>query len=156
MRSNGSGPSGPNPKGDIFLSRYIRLAHAIHDPFPEAAARPSSMTIRELAQLWDCSERAAQESIQRLETWGVLQWTPQAGRGKRSRLALLVHPVHVYFERAERALDQEAWAEAGFWLSEVMRECPCIPAAAELLETVRLRLGLSQMPRCCDDRLLNL
>lgn len=153
MRVDGK-PSEPTwePKGDVFLSRYIRLAHAIHDGPSEATAGPTTMTIGEIARLWDCSERAAQDSIQRLEAWGLLTWSPQPGRGKRSRLALLVHPVHVYFDRAERALEQGSLAEAGFWLSEVMRECPCIPAAATRLSEIRQQLGLAEVARCCEDR----
>ncbi len=140
-----------DPKGDIFFNRYIHLAHAIHDGAPDQIANPTAMTMAELATLWECSERAAQESVQRLESWGLLRWTPRAGRGKRSVLALLVHPVHVYYERAEWALSHGALAEAGFWLNEVMRECPCIPAAAALLTEIRQRLGLAGIARCCDE-----
>jgi MarR-like DNA-binding transcriptional regulator SgrR of sgrS sRNA len=140
-----------DPKGNVFLNRYIQLAHAIHGGrLPDQTAGPTTMTIRELASLWDCSERAAQESVQRLEQWGLLRWSPQAGRGRRSDLALLVHPVHVYFEQAERALGHGALAEAGFWLNEVMRECPCIPAAATMLTEIRQQLGLGDLERCCN------
>ena len=139
---------GLDPKGNVFVDRYIHLAHAIHDGPPDQTPGPTTMTIAELAKL-------SQESVQRLEKWGLLRWSPQAGRGKRSDLALLVHPVHVYYERAERALAQGALAEAGFWLHEVMRECPCVPAAAALLAEIRQRLGLSEI-ECCCDRLLHL
>ena len=145
-----------DPKGDVFLNRYIHLAHAIHDGSPDEIAGPTTMTIAELATLWECSTRAAQESVQRLESWGLLRWTPHAGRGKRSRLALLTHPVHVYYERAERALAHGALAEAGFWFNEVMRECPCIPAASALLTEIRPRLALADIARCCDQGLVQL
>lgn len=140
-----------DPKGNVFLNRYIHLAHAIHNGASDQTAGPTTLTIAELATLWECSERAAQESVQRLENWGLLRWTPQAGRGKRSDLALLVHPVHVYYERAQRALVHGALAEAGFWLNEVMQECSCIPAAAALLTEIRQRLGLADITRCCDE-----
>lgn len=145
-----------DPKGNVFLNRYIHLAHAIHSGASDQTAAPTTMTMAELATLWDCSERSAQESVQRLESWGLLRWTPKSGRGKRSDLALLVHPVHVYYERAERALADGALAEAGFWLNEVMRECPCIPTAATLLTEIRQRLGLAGLARCCDEALVQL
>ncbi|NMP23326.1 SgrR family transcriptional regulator [Sulfobacillus harzensis] len=143
-----------DPKGNVFLDRYIHLAHAIHDGAPDQTVGPTTMTIAELAGLWDCSERAAQESVQRLESWGLLRWSPQAGRGKRSGLALLVHPVHVYYERAAHALEQGALAEAGFWLNEVLRECPCIPGTAAMLAEIRQRLGLGRLEPCCADTVL--
>ena len=146
-----TGYLGMDPKSSVFLNRYIRLAHAIHE-----TAQPTSITIAELAKLWYCSERTAQESIQRLETWGLLRWNPKPGRGKRSDLALLIHPVHVYFEEAQHALAKEALAEAGFWLSEVIRECPCIPEAATLLTEIRQRLNMSQIGRCCEPGSLNI
>ncbi len=142
---------GLDPKANIFLTRYIHLAHAIDDELHDGHAQSTTMTIAEMAALWDCSERAAQESVRRLQTWGLIRWHPRAGRGKRSDLALLVHPVHVYFERAQHALEQGALAEAGFWLQEVIRECPCIPAAAMLLTDIRHSLGISNIGRCCDE-----
>lgn len=140
-----------DPKGTVFLDRYVQLAHAIHQGPPEQTARPTTMTIAELATLWDCSERSAQESVQRLQSWGLLAWDPRAGRGKRSHLSLLVHPVHVYYESAQRALETGALAEAGFWVSEVIRECPCIPEAFTLLVEIRQRLGLADLVRCCEE-----
>ncbi len=148
--NTGMGVLGYEPKGDIFLSRYVRLAHAVHENTPDG----DGLTVADLAGLWDCSERAAQESLQRLAAWGLLRWNPQSGRGKRSAVALLVHPVHVYYERAERALTQGGLAEAGFWLGEIMRECPCIPAAAALLTHVRQQLGLTEVERCCPGQLV--
>lgn len=140
-----------DPKGNVFLNRYIHLAHAIHAGSPDQTPGPTTITMAELATLWECSERSAQESVQRLEHWGLLRWSPQAGRGKRSDLALLVHPVYVYYERAERALARGALEEAGFWLNEVMRECPCIPGAPTLLSEIRQQLGLTNVARCCDE-----
>lgn len=136
-------------KGDVFLDRYIKLAHALH----QHAEPTDALTVSAVAELWDCSVRSAQDSLQRLKSWGLIRWIPQAGRGKRSRLILLVHPVHVYFEKAQRALAKDAWAEAGFWLGEIMRECPCIPMASELLSEVRQNLGLTELAACCEGQI---
>lgn len=140
-------PRHNDPKRTVFLSRYITLAQSIADTSSPDVI--SSITVAELAALWNCSERSAQDSVQRLKTWGLLHWTPRRGRSNRSQVLLLVHPVHVYFERAQRAFDHEAWAEAGFWLGEILRECPCIPAATTLMKTVREQLGLSSSSSCC-------
>ncbi|WP_243149672.1 SgrR family transcriptional regulator [Thermaerobacter sp. PB12/4term] len=96
----------------------------------------------EIARVWGCSRRAAQQMLRRLARWGLVAWRPQPGRGGRSHLRVMVHPAHAYFDRAAVAMEREQWAEAAFWLSEILRECPCIPQVPSLLAEVRIRLGL--------------
>jgi len=129
-------------KSGIFLDRYVQLAHAVHTGPPDENPPPASLTVSELATLWDCSIRSAQETVRRLTTWGLLIWIPIPGRGNRSRVSFKVHPVHIYFNRAERALREGALPEAGFWLTEIIRECPCIPGVYDRLQHVREALGL--------------
>ncbi len=138
-----------DPKAQVFLSRYVRLAHHLPGEMESGPALVSSITVAELAKLWDCSERSAGESLQRLKSWGLVDWAPKRGRGKRSLIAVLVHPVHIYFEHAEKALAQNALAQAGFWLGEIQRECPCIPGVAVLLQQIREQLGLVPLTPCC-------
>lgn len=139
------------PKQDVFLSRYIVLAGWVHTRFrvgPDPA-HPVLVTVAELAHLWGCSDRATRQSLARLQSWGLLSWEPQAGRARRSFLVLLTHPVHVYYERARRAQADGDWAEAAFWLQEILTECPCIPDVPRLLADVRGRLGLPLAVACC-------
>lgn len=138
-----------DPKAQVFLSRYVALAHRLPGGPESCKAWVSSITVSELAALWDCSERSAQESLQRLKSWGLVDWTPKRGRGKRSLVQLLVHPVHIYFEQAEKALTQNALAQAGFWLGEIQRECPCIPGVEILFQQIREQLRLIPPAPCC-------
>lgn len=45
-------------------------------------------------------------------------------------------------QAAQRALRRQRWAEAAFWLTEILRECPCTPQVPLLLAGARARLGL--------------
>ncbi|HEY8504018.1 MAG TPA: SgrR family transcriptional regulator [Gemmataceae bacterium] len=155
-------------KAGLLLQRFIALAHWVRRRAAgDDVSRPgggrgdhagvhtvAQVTIDELAELWGCSRRAAQQSLRRLARWGLVAWKPQPGRGGRSILRVTVHPVYAYLDRAEIALRREQWAEAAFWLTEILRECPCIPQVPALLAEARARLGLS--PRtgdwaCCGD-----
>lgn len=138
------------PKGLVFLERYLDLAQSAPREGQHAAL---ATTVADLAQLWDCSERSARQTLGRLEMWGLLTWHPRPGRARRSEVVLHGHPVHVYYERACRAEAAGSFAEAGFWLGEVLAACPCIPDVPTRLAAVRARLGLSPSPAalapCC-------
>ena len=140
-------------KIDVFWRRYLQVAaQAILVPDPGAWGR-LDVTLADLAKIWDCSPRSAQASLRRLQAMGLIVWSPTHGRGRRSQLTILVHPVWIYHARAERAEAQERWAEAAFWYQAILDECPCVPDAAEHLLACRARLGLVASPRltaaCC-------
>ncbi len=101
------------PKGLVFLERYLDLAQSAPREGQHAAL---ATTVADLAQLWDCSERSARQTLGRLGMWGLLTWHPRPGRARRSEVVLHGHPVHVYYERACRAEAAGSFAEAGFWL----------------------------------------
>ncbi|MBE3589779.1 MAG: SgrR family transcriptional regulator [Firmicutes bacterium] len=130
-----------SPKASVFLDRFVKLAHRVCAD-ADACERGVSATVEELSALWDCSPRAAQETLRRLSRWGLVRWDPRPGRGHRSKLEIKVHPVFVYFDRACAAHASGQWAEAAFWLGEILRECPCIPEVPAMLADARRRLGL--------------
>jgi len=146
-----------------LLARFIALAHwvrarccpaRVEGLAPAAAegvagaeaAVPAacevSATVEELAALWECSRRAAQQTLRRLSRRGLVSWRPRAGRGRRSALQVTVHPVHAYLERALAAARRQRWVEAAFWLEEIDRECPCLPDVSRMRAEIRARLGL--------------
>lgn len=129
------------PKASVFLDRFVALAHRLCGD-AETCRDGAAVTIEELAEWWDCSPRAAQQTLRRLSRWGLVRWDPRPGRGNRSKLEIKVHPVFVYFDRACEAQSRGQWAEAAFWLGEILRECPCIPEVPAMLADVRQRLGL--------------
>jgi hypothetical protein len=139
-------------KIEVFWSRYLKAA-ALAEPHPDdrASFGHLELTLADLARIWDCSLRAAQETLRRLEALSLLQWLPSPGRGHRSRLTIHVHPVWIYHARAERAEAGERWAEAAFWYRLILEDCPCVPGAAEHLEACHRRLGLDRVapPALC-------
>ncbi|ADU51561.1 hypothetical protein Tmar_1448 [Thermaerobacter marianensis DSM 12885] len=149
----------------LLLKRFIELAHWVRQRSAEGDASGNGgtggepyggvlVTVDELAGMWGCSRRAAQQVLRRLASWGLVAWKPQPGRGGRSQLRVTVHPVYAYFDRAEMAMRREQWAEAAFWLTEILRECPCIPQVPALLAEARAQLGLSPATgggACCQE-----
>lgn len=135
-------PTGVSPKAEVFLSRYLALARALpaEDGFPDGVE--ASLTVADLMALWQVSARAVRDTLARLSAWGLVRWRPAPGRAQRSALRLLVHPVHVYFARAERAEAGGRWAEAAFWYGEILSDCPCIDGVEARLRRARSRLGL--------------
>jgi MarR-like DNA-binding transcriptional regulator SgrR of sgrS sRNA len=122
-------------KDHIYLARYLAVVDMASGPAVK-------VKVEELGELWQCSPRAVRETLDRLTQWGLLKWLPRRGRGQRSELRVLVHPVHIYRVRAERAEAGGRWAEAGFWYGEILRDCPCLPDVPGRLAAVRRRLGL--------------
>jgi hypothetical protein len=130
-------------KIEVFWARYLKVAAlAEPDPGDSVCLGQLEVTLADLARIWDCSLRAAQETLRRLEALNLLQWLPSPGRGHRSRLTIRVHPVWIYEARAERAEAGERWAEAAFWYRLILENCPCVPGAAEHLEACYGQLGL--------------
>lgn len=139
-------------KAEVFLRRYLDLVEHCdqHGTLAEEHQAELSTTISDLAGVWDCSPKAVRETLHQLAEWSLVFWKPESGRGHRSTLLLLVHPVHVYFARAERAEATERWAEAAFWYSEILTDCPCIPTVPERLRVVREKLRLvAPLSACC-------
>jgi hypothetical protein len=127
-------------KAHIYLARYLAVVDMARRR--SGAASGLAVKVEELGELWQCSPRAVRDTLDRLTRWGLLEWLPRRGRGQRSELRVLVHPVHIYRVRAERAEAGGRWAEAGFWYAEILRDCPCLPDVPGRLAAVRHRLGL--------------
>ena len=136
-------------KAEVYLRRYLALAE--RRAAGEGGGSEIVTTVADLAEVWDCSPRAVRETLARLEAWSLVRWQPRSGRGRRSGLRLLVHPVHVYWARAERAEQGGRLAEAAFWYAEILADCPCIPGVDDRLRALRGRLGLPSgaPPACC-------
>lgn len=137
---------GVGSKAEVFLRRYLDLVRRLGpgDGAFDGAAPAIAVTVGELGTIWDASPRAVRDTLGRLAAWSLVAWRPRPGRGRRSALSLLVHPVHVYFTRAERAERDGRPAEAAFWYGEILADCPCIEGVAERLAAARARLGLAQ------------
>lgn len=135
-------------KAGPLLARFTALAHWAerHCRRAEDGRCEALTTVGDLAALWDCSHRAAQQTLRALAGRGLVSWEPRPGRGRRSVLRVAVHPVHAYLDRARAAQRREQWAEAAFWLGEILRECPCIPEVPAMLAEARARLGLGPDP----------
>ena len=138
---------------EIHLARDLRLL-----PYARGNSRGHDVgdrhrvQVEELSRLWDCSPRTVRETLSRLRAWGFLAWDPRPGRGRRSSLTILAHPVYVYFLRGERATAVGHWAEAAFWYGEILDVCPCIPGVPEKLAQARRHLGLTAARSACCTR----
>lgn len=142
-------------KAEVFLRRYLALVaywQAGRTPPADPARAALWTTVPDLARVWEASPKAVRETLRQLASWSLVSGNPGVGRGHRSALRLLVHPVHVYFSRAQRAEESERWAEAAFWYAEILAECPCIPGVPERLRACRANLRLAPDPAACCER----
>src|SRR5690348_15965871 len=58
-------------KDNVFFDRYVAVAHSLQGT---CCAGHFEVTVAELAELWDCSQRSARQSLTRLAEYGLIKW----------------------------------------------------------------------------------
>jgi len=88
----------------------------LHTHFQEHS--PTTTSIEELADIWNCSTRYAKTIINRLASNNVIQWEVFRGRGKKPKLTLLRSKNEAIYEVFDELWNQEKFDKAYELLKE--------------------------------------
>ena len=85
----------------IFEAHFRRL-HARY-----GAGQTHELQMQEIAAIFGCSVRNCRIALKKMHQEKWLDWQPQRGRGKRSRLHLLTSPEKLFSQNVNKLLEKQ-------------------------------------------------